>query len=108
MIDEKDTNPWKKQENYDSNSGNSKKHSQILDEIEGEHFVSKAVRLRYQAELDGNELRVDDEPLSEREMGYGHHNEFEYGEYFYCTCGGRFWNKEGARDHLVEVKEQSD
>lgn len=77
-----------------------------MDDID--HIVEKEVRLTYLTELDGDTLRVNDSPMTAREMGYGHHNEFEYGQFFYCNCGDRFWNKEAAKDHLVEVKEQSD
>jgi len=101
------TDEWE-QFDYDSKEvdiDNDLEQVDIDDDFE--HYVHKEIPLHYWTELDGDELKVNDEPLGEREAGY-RDNVFEYGEYFCCNCGERFWNKEEAKDYLINTKEQSD
>ena len=67
------------------------------------HSIHKEEVHHYWAELDDGELILDDEPMNEREAGY-HHNEYDYGEYFFCNCGKRFWEKESASKHLIDMQ----
>jgi ribosomal protein S27AE len=88
--------------NYTSNNTEELEESHS-DDDDLVHSIHKEEVHHYWTELDDGELIVDDEPMNEREAGY-HHNEYDYGEYFSCNCGKRFWEKESASKHLINMK----
>jgi hypothetical protein len=82
---------------YDSSDRN-----QETEKEDFTHSVHKTVHHQYWTKLEDGELHVEDEHMGEREAGHHPYNEFEYGEFFSCNCGERFWDKESARDHLLK------